>query len=282
MTHQQASPSFMRLKVFFSSMLLLGLTQGCVNLKAVQDFANISAESAEYTSLVDNYLDFPQRQKRYQPDNQHALLDAMAQERMTQKTELLLSYEIIQEYMEALGELAADGIVDQTKEFSQLTTALQTQAGTSPGETEAASKIAGFLTRAITEGWRQKQIQELIKQTNGSLQDHLTMLIGIVKGYELSETIELDNIKRYYKTKIFESKDPAGIAALKEWQKLREGASADRTHTIQTYASLLQKIGEGHQKLYDNRKDLDKAQIVKQIKQSVKELKDLLKTIKKI
>ena len=271
----------MKFKFLLSSFLLLGLTQGCVDLKAVQDFANISAESAEYTSLVDNYLDFPNRQKRYRPE-QHAHFDAMAQERMAQKTELLIRYEIIQEYMEALGELAADGIVDQTKEFSKLTTALQTQASTSPNETAAAGKIAGFLTKAITEGWRQKQIQELIKKTNSPLQDHLTTLIGIVEGYELSETIERDNIKRYYKTKILESKDPAGIAALKEWQKIREGASADRTQTIQTYASLLKKIAEGHQKLYDNRKDLATAQLVKQIKQSVKELKDLLNTIKKI
>ena len=281
MTHQHPSSFFMKFKFLLSSFLLLGLTQGCVDLKAVQDFANISAESAEYTSLVDNYLDFPNRQKRYRPE-QHAHFDAMAQERMAQKTELLIRYEIIQEYMEALGELAADGIVDQTKEFSKLTTALQTQAGTSPNETAAASKIAGFLTKAITEGWRQKQIQELIKKTNGPLQDHLTTLIGIVEGYELSETIERDNIKRYYKTKILESKDPAGIAALKEWQKIREGASADRTQAIQTYASLLKKIAEGHQKLYDNRKDLATAQLVKQIKQSVKELKDLLNTIKKI
>jgi len=168
MKHQQASPSFMKLKVFFSGLLLLGLTQGCMDLKAIQGFANISAESAEYTTLVDNYLDFPNRQKRYQPENQHARLDAMAQDRMTRKTKLLLRHEIIEEYMEALGELAADGIVDQTKELSQLTTALQTQAGTSPKETDAFEKIAGVLTKVVRDGWRKRQLQELIKPSNGS------------------------------------------------------------------------------------------------------------------
>jgi len=66
-----------------------------------------------------------------------------------------------------------------------------------------------------------------------------------------------------------------------EWQELRVGALADHTQAFQTYAALLDEISEGHQKLYDQRKDLAKAQLLKQIKQSVKELKDLLNTIKK-
>ena len=99
MKHQQTPLSFMKLKLVFSALLLLGLTQGCVDLKAIQDFANISAESAEYTTLVYNYLDFPDRQKRYQPENRHAQLDAMAQERLARKTELLLRHHVIEEYM---------------------------------------------------------------------------------------------------------------------------------------------------------------------------------------
>ena len=89
-------------------------------------------------------------------------------------------------------------------------------------------------------------------------------------------------IQSYYRTKIAQSNDPAGIAALEEWQELRVAALAEHTQTIQTYAALLDQIAEGHQKLFDARKDLGKEQVLQQMQQSVKELKDLLDTIKKI
>jgi hypothetical protein len=283
MTQQHASDFYVRLKVFFSALLLLGLTQGCVDLKAIQDFASISAESAEYTELVDNYLDFPNRQKRYQPADRHAQLDTMAQKRMTRKAELLLRHEVIEEYMEALGALAANEIVDQSEELSQLTTALQNQAGTNPAETEAFGKIAGILTKVVSDGWRKSQLQKLIEQSNDPLQTILKSLKQIVvDGFGGDDLNAQFAIQSYYRTKIAQSNDPAGIAALEEWQELRVAALADHTQTIQTYAALLDEISEGHQELYDERKNLEAAQLLKQIKQSAKELKDLLDTIKKI
>jgi hypothetical protein len=273
----------MKLKILFSSLLLLGLTQGCVDLKAIQDFANISAESAEYTALVDNYVEFPNRQKRYQPADRHAQLDAMAQERMTRKTELLLRHEIVEEYMEALGQLAADEIVDQSEELSQLTTNLQSQADTNPAETEAFGKIAGILTKAVSDGWRKRQLQELIEQANDPLQTILKSLKQIVvDGFGGDDQNEQFAIQSYYRTKIAQSNDPAGIAALMEWQELRVADLSNHTQTIQTYATLLDEVSEGHQKLFDERNDLANAQLLQQIQQSVKELKDLLDTIKKI
>ena len=283
MKHQQTRLSFMKLKLVLSGLLLLGLTQGCVDLKAIQDFANISAESAEYTTLVDNYLDFPDRQKRYQPENRHAQLDAMAQERLTRKAELLLRHHVIEEYMEALGGLAADEIVDQSEELSQLTTTLQSQAGTSQAETDAFGKIAGILTNAISDKWRKQKIQELLERSNGPLQTILKSLKQIVvDGFGGDDQNEQFAIQSYYQTKIAQSNDPAGIAALMEWQELRVTALADHTKTLPAYGSLIDEISKGHPKLYDERKDLAKAQLVKQIKQSVKELQDLLATIKRI
>ena len=283
MTHQHVSVAFMKLKVFFSGLILLGLTQGCVDLKPIQDFANISAESAEYTALVDNYVEFPNRQKRYQPTDRHAQLDAMAQDRLTQKAELLLRHNIIEEYMEALGKLAADEIVDQSEELSQLTTNLQNQAGTDPPETEAFGKIVGILTKAVSDGWRKRQLQELIEQSNDPLQIILKSLKQIVvDGFGGDDQNEQFAIQTYYQTKIAQSNDPAGIAALKEWQELRTAALADHTRTLHIYAALLDEISEGHQKLFDARKDLGTKLVLQQIQQSVKELKDLLETIKKI
>ncbi len=76
--------------------------------------------------------------------------------------------------------------------------------------------------------------------------------------------------------------DAAEFLNLMEWQESREKNLAAHTKAIQAYAVLLGKISEGHQKLYDGRNDLAKAQLIQQIKQSVKELKNILDAIKKI
>ena len=283
MTQQHASVFFMKLKFLLSIFLLLGLSQGCADLKAIQDFANISAESAEYTTLVNNYLDFPNRQKRYPPADRHAQLDTMTQQRMARKSELLLRHEVIEEYMEAMGKLAADEIVDQSKEFSQLTTALKNHAGASPGETEAFGKVAGILTKLVSDGWRQRQLQSLIKQSNAPIQQILKSLKQIVSdGFGGDLQNEGFAIQNYYRTLIAQSNDPAAKAALGEWQEVRVATLADHSQALHAYATLLDKIAEGHQKLYDERKNLAKKQLLEQIQQSTKELKDLLDTIKKI
>jgi len=283
MTHPHTRTRFTSRHILLSALLFLSLTQGCVNLKAIQDFANISAESAEYTTLVDNYVDFPHRQKRYQPEDRHAQLEAMTQERLTQKTELLLRHQFIEEYMEALGGLAADEIVDQSEELSQLTTNLQSQAGTSPAETEAFGKMAVILTKVVSDGWRKCQLHELIEQSNGPLQTIVKSLTQIVvDGFGGDDQNEQFAMQSYYRTKIAQSNDPAGIAALMEWQESRGENLAAHTQSIQAYSAILEKISEGHQTLYDKRNDLAKAQLLQEIKQTVKELKDLLDTIKKI
>jgi hypothetical protein len=185
--------------------------------------------------------------------------------------------------MEGLGQLAADEIVDQSEELSQLTTNLQGQAGTNPGETAAFGKMAEILTKAVSDGWRKRQLHELIERSNAPLQTILKNLKQIVvDGFGGDDQNEQFAIQSYYQTKIAQSNDPAGIAALMEWQELRAADVSDHTQTIQTYATLLDEISEGHQKLFDERKDLASAQLLQQIQQSAEELNDLLATIKKI
>ena len=274
---------FIYIKIYLSSILLLGLLQGCVDLKAIQDFAKISSESAEYTSLVDDYLDFHNRQKRYRPAEQHAQLEGKAQERMTRKTELLLRQQVIEEYMEALGNLASDEIVDQSSELTNLTSALKNQAGASQAETDAFGKMAGVLANAVSDQWRKRQLEQLIERSNDPLQTILQSLKQIVRdAFGGDDQNEQFAIKSYYGTKIAESTDPAGIAALMEWQEQREKALAVHTQTIQTYVKVLEEISEGHQKLYDERNDLSSGQLLTQIKETAEELKDLYNTIKKL
>ncbi len=270
---------FFHRRIVLCFCLLLSFTQGCADLKAIQDFANISAESAEYTGLVDNYVSFPERQKRYQAPDRHPQLHAMAQERAKQKTALLLRHEIIHEYMEALGSLAADEIVDHSDEISELSQALQGGIGTSPEETEAFGKITGTLTKVASDKWRQGKLKQLIEQSNDPLQTIIRSLQQIVReAFGGDRQTEQATMRNYYMTLIMESNDPAGKAALQEWQEYRLAQSAKRTKGIQTYSELLTEISEGHQQLYDQRYDLN-PNVLRQIRNSAEEMKELLAII---
>jgi len=63
----------------------------CANLQAIRDFAKISSESAQYTVLVNDYVESPERQKRFSPSSEHELLECNKIIRVQQK-EVLLAY----------------------------------------------------------------------------------------------------------------------------------------------------------------------------------------------
>ncbi len=270
--------------IIFNVIVLLAFTQGCTtNLKPIQDFASLSAESAQYTTLVDEYLDFPKRQKRYQSPSRHANLDAMAQDRATQQSALLLRQSILEAYMESLGRLAADEIVDNTEELAKLSAALESQAATNPKETEAYKKIAGVITTVAVKRWRQDQLKDLIEQSNPPIQQILESLQRIVSdGFGGDHQTEEAAIQNYYTTLTMESQDPAGKAALAEWKEFRMSQVLERAEAVKTYSQVLANISEGHQRLFDHRKDLSKKEVLQQVGDSVKDLRSLLETIKKL
>ena len=59
-----AIPWVRRLAV--TSLVALALAQGCANLTAIRDFGAISAETASYQALVQDYVDAPVRLKRFE------------------------------------------------------------------------------------------------------------------------------------------------------------------------------------------------------------------------
>ncbi|MDR4459403.1 MAG: hypothetical protein MRJ67_02600 [Nitrospirales bacterium] len=270
--------------IILTAIVLLAFTQGCTtNLKPIQDFANLSAESAQYTTLVDEYLEFPNRQKRYQPVSRHANLDVMAQDRAAQKTALLFRQSIIETYMKSLGRLAADEIVDNTEELAQLSAALEAQVPTNPQEAEAYKKIAGLVTTVAVKRWRQDQLQNLIAQANPPIQQTLESLHQIVSdGFGGDLQTEEAAIQNYYMTLTMESQDPAGKAALAEWKEFRISQVHNRSEALQIYGKVLDQISDGHQRLFNQRLNLSKKEVLQQVGDSVKDIRSLLKTIKNL
>ncbi len=267
--------------IIFLVGCLLTIQFGCTNLSAIREFADISAESAEYTKLVDEYATSPERQKRYQPASHHQQLADMALERSIQKDRLLLRHALIEEYMDALGQLAADELVTYDKDIDALGTAVVKNRIVDKKEAEAFGTIAKILTNAVTDHWRKSQLKKLISKTNDSFQTVVQALRTIVSR-DFMDDLDIERIalNKYYTTKLLESSDPAGIAALQEWQELQRDRLKARQEALEGFAQALDNIAEGHQLLYDSQNDLATDGLMKQMSRHSKNLRKLINAIK--
>lgn len=224
----------------------------CTNLSAVREFARNSANSLEYTRLTEAYVQWPQTQKRFQPANQYAHLDRLAGERKLQENELLLRHSIIQDYMQVLGELASDEVVTYDKEIDSLGDAAAAANFIEVKDGAAYAAIAKLVVTATTDRWRQAKLKKFVTTSNDDLQTLLASLKEILKnGYLGDLKDEKVAVGMHYGGLVSKSKDPAGIAALQEWQREKEDSIALREQAIQEYLFILQKIAQAHQQLTD-------------------------------
>jgi hypothetical protein len=275
-------PVFLRLKAYAAVLPFLWIS-GCTNLSAIQDFAAISAESAQYTRLVDQYAESPVRQKRFQPADQHERLDRMTRERAAQKDRLLLRLNLVAEYMSALGALAADEAVDYDSGIEGLERAVVDNKLAADKDADAFASVANLLLRVCTDSWRKKELQNLITASNGPFQEVVGALKRIV-GLEFTGDIanEKEAMRNHYETLIHLSGDSAGIAALREWEDTRLAEADARARSDSCYARVLSSIAMGHQQLYDRRDDLGGKELVRQLKQYTNEVRKSVNAIRNL
>lgn len=267
----------------FPLLAVLVLAAGCANLTAIREFASISTESAEYTRLVTDYVESPIRLKRYQSASRHDRLDRDAAARAAQRDRLLLRHRLIEEYMDALGRLAADGAVTYDKELDHLGNAVKERKFTDAKEADAFSVIAKVLVKGIADRWRQKHLKELITTSNEPLQVVVESLrVAVEQGFAGDPLREKEAIRQYYDDLVLESRDKAGIAALEEWRDLRLTEIDTRARSIESYAQILRKIAQGHQQLYDGRDDLSKERLLHEMSRYAKDLRTMFAAIRNL
>ena len=254
---------------------------GCANLEAIREFAAISARSAEYTGLVDQYVDTPVRQKRFQPDDQQDRLEQMRRLRASQRERLLLRQALVAEYMDALGKLAADEIVDYDSGIDDLGRAVVANNFAGEHDADAFASLTKTLLRAATDTWRQKQLQKLITESNAPFQEVLGALKRIVD-QDFAGDIENEKLAmtKHYETLIRSSNDRAGISALEEWRDARFAEADARARAISSYSQVLSTIASGHQQLYDRRDDLGSPELIRQLKLYAKDLGKLVNALR--
>lgn len=269
------------------SFALLFSQLGCANLEAIREFASISSESAQYTHLVDDYAQSPSRQKSFQPAGMGERLDKMAAEREAQRPELLALHTLISEYMDSLGQLAADDLVVFDSEIDLLGKELADRKILSSRQGDAYAEIARLLTTMAADRWRKRQLKKLIEKSNADFQIVTGALKDIVRK-DFRRSIENEEIAaaKYYDGKIAEAKatppQQAGIAALEELRDKRVAGIHSKIEAVDAYTEILEKIAQGHQTLYDQRNALSRKDLIQEVKRDSKTLRKLYKKLREL
>ena len=248
---------------------------GCANLAAIREFAATSTEAAQYRTIVADYIDAPVRIKtRYAPADQAGRWDDIARARKAEEARLLALQQVVAQYMDSLGQLAADDLVVYDKELDGLNKSLVRAGALKSGESDAVAAITKLVLKAGAEAWRRRQLRELIESANAPFQVVVGALhTTVTQGFMGELENERAALRNHYETLVRSSNDPAGIAALREWQTLRRADVDERENVAHVYAGLLQKIAAGHEALYEHRGDLSSRQLLADMHKYSKDIK---------
>ena len=256
--------------------LLVGsLLSACTDLSAVREWSSTSLQAAQFNEVVTTYANTPNRLQVYDQNNAEFWKD-QARLRADQADALRLQLDLVADYMAALNALAVDSTADYSKDVGTLTDALN-RTGQVPTKTVgAAGKLATTLINASANLWQQREIARLIAEGNPPLQSLLTgNLLQVVdrdfRGDIHHEAAFLDS---HFKQLLrFGGGSVVAKAALEEWYALRKSQNARSLQAIGTYAEVLAKISEGHQRLYDNRNELDAVDLVRYLYKTTNDLR---------
>jgi hypothetical protein len=265
--------SILRVKIL--SVLIACVLSACTDLSAVREWSGTSLEATQFNEVVATYADTPERVAFYDKD-QASFWETQAKTRRAQAKALELQLSLVGDYMEALHVLSADGVTDYTEDVDQLTGSL-TETGLVPESTVgAAGNLATTLLNAATDVWRKGEVGRLIGDANAPLQVILAgELRSIVdKDFRGDLADEAGFLDSYFKRLLRNGGgSETANAALNEWYVLRKKENARRVVAVDAYLHVLDKISEGHQKLYENRNDLEAVQLVKDLFKLAKEIR---------
>lgn len=250
----------------------------CTNLTAVRDFADSSRDIAQYDVLVADYVAFPARQKRYQPEGQHATLEQLARARAAQKDGLVALQAALAEYMDALGDLADDARATYDGQLDPLGKAAASAQFVAPTQAAAVSGIAGLLVQASLGGWRRSQVSTLIAEGNGPVQTICANLKQLAEGaFRGDIQRERDTVRLFFRDAESETQ-PRERAVRIVLEDLRDRRFAEldaKLAVADSYAKAVERIAAGHQRLYDARGDIDRDELISALKRNAKELRAL-------
>jgi hypothetical protein len=238
-------------------------------------------QAAQFNEIVTTYQDTPVRLAAYDQERADDW-NSQADVRKAQADALKLQLALVAEYMGALAALSADSATDFSKDIDGLTGSLKKTGQASEATIGAVGGLVKTLLNAAVQAWQRDMVGDLIEQANPPLQSLLAGQLRSIVDQDFRSDLENEALflDLYFEDLLKRSSaSPTAIAALNEWFILRKAENVRRVAGLDAYLGVLDKIAEGHQKLFDSRNDLDAVQLVKDLYKLAKEIRDNVKQL---
>jgi len=267
---------------------------GCVNLQSVSRFAKVSAATADSDAAVADYVGSLERQRRMLREDQRAELDAQISTRREQQKRLFAAQQVLVEYLNVLGALAADDLPIVEAELDALRGSLSTAKFVGDGDAQlgtatadAAVAITGLLARVVTDFARQADIKKLLLAAD---QPFAAVIAGLREVFDRDLRAQLENEreatrKRFkaWEASAKASKDEDGAAPVARLMlEERQMEINAREARINAYVAALDTIGKGHAELVKNASKLDTDDLKKKLQGLTENVKKSFNSIKKL
>ena len=267
----------MKLITYLSLVLVCS---SCLSMKSVQQFATESTESVEQLAGVSlTFQALCQRKRQLRDLRQSQVLrtyqDSCGLQQQADSAVLLMQG-ALHEYLVSLATVAS-GERPQY-DLSPAKDALLSSGAISLEEETlgAYQSLLELLATATTEGYRRRQVQQLVKQANGPLAT-LVEQLTLVVNETFREAIGQQKEMLYLTAR--ETADSAQTFV--ERQRVLKGYIGEADYYEQqldllgTYAEILAVIKEGHQQLYEQRDKLHRQETITTMTYYLKELNGL-------
>ena len=178
-------------------------------------------------------------------------------------------------YMRTMGDLSADELTSFDKSIGGFGAALAGADVLEPAEATAVAKVAAYVARVVSEGYRRKQLRTVIVDMNDDIKTVSAALERIVgKNYVLQLENERVAMEAYYRKLAAESarftravvkhsggeqetSDPASLDQVKSAFETKNTALRTKIAGAKSYASVMKEVAVGHQALRDSVDHLD-------------------------
>ena len=266
---------------------LLGLAS-CIDFGPVRDFAALSKQaSTGYSEIVQDMYQSCLRSAEFDPPVDGGTPETQCAEWKQVQPGLLKAESAFQDYLAAIGKLAGNESVSYDDNLDSLKQALENttlsgKAVFDPKQVDAATGLAGFLLKAATDAYRRRELERAFSTQNESLQTVIAALKEIV-GHDYEKRLENEETAiTAFQVRVQRASDQSLAAEIGRreaqehlWDIAKKKEAAD------SYIKTLDLIANGHQQLYEHKKDLSSKVLAKSLADDVSKMIPLIQAIQK-
>ncbi len=274
----------------FYLVVSLAFISGCVRPSAVARYAESAGRTtAEFPVLARDIHSSCLRFEAYKAQRagswyEDAALRHACASRDTAVSALITVNRVLTSYLAALGALADDRVASADWAIDRLSSALVQKAGLDDAQVGAVERLAKYVSSATLEGYRRRQLAHAIQSRNADVQAVTLALSGVIShDFRAALDVESRALSSFYRSAVAENsaREPLAAILVREQHDRRAVELAEKRDAITAYLRALENVRAGHQKLYDNSRHINAAQVSADLLKAADELDSIARQLER-